>query len=63
VHRTLEQGASKIVDEWQRIADKLPDDLFIRVITQNVGASYGVKKTVQASFNSMHLGGIQRYPS
>lgn len=59
MHRTLEQGASNLIDQWQRIADKLPEDLFIRIITQNVRGSYGVKKTVQASFNSMFLGGIQ----
>ncbi|KAJ8440828.1 hypothetical protein Cgig2_000716 [Carnegiea gigantea] len=45
VHRTLEQGASKLINQWQRIADKLPEDLFIRIITQNVRRSYGVKKT------------------
>ncbi|XP_021768787.1 berberine bridge enzyme-like 22 [Chenopodium quinoa] len=60
VHKTLEQGANKLVDRWQQIADKLPDDLFIRIIVQNVGGgSYGVKKTVQASFNSMFLGNVQ----
>ncbi|KAL2934818.1 Berberine bridge enzyme-like 22 [Bienertia sinuspersici] len=62
VHKTLEQGASKLIERWQKTADKLPEDLFIRVIVQNLdGGSYGVKKTVQASFNSMFLGNIQRY--
>ncbi|CAN1226573.1 Berberine bridge enzyme-like 8 [Linum grandiflorum] len=32
VERTLEQGASDVVYKWQLIADKLPNDLFIRVV-------------------------------
>ncbi|CAO2826615.1 unnamed protein product [Amaranthus hypochondriacus] len=60
VHRSLEQGANKLIDKWQRIAHKLPEELFIRIIVQIVGGGgYGVKKTVQASFNSMFLGNIQ----
>lgn len=61
VHKSLEQGANKLIDKWQWIAYKLPEDLFIRVIVQNIGGNYGVKKTIQASFNSMFLGNIQRY--
>ena len=61
VHKSLEQGANKLIDKWQRIAHKLPEDLFIRIIVQiKGGGGYGVKKTVQASFNSMFLGNIQR---
>ncbi|XP_010679347.2 berberine bridge enzyme-like 22 [Beta vulgaris subsp. vulgaris] len=59
VHKSLEQGANKLIDKWQWIAYKLPEDLFIRVIVQNIGGNYGVKKTIQASFNSMFLGNIQ----
>uniref|UniRef100_A0A6N2K9P6 FAD-binding PCMH-type domain-containing protein n=1 Tax=Salix viminalis TaxID=40686 RepID=A0A6N2K9P6_SALVM len=32
VQRTLEQNASKLVHRWQFVADKLHEDLFIRVI-------------------------------
>ncbi|KAG2689498.1 hypothetical protein I3760_09G140400 [Carya illinoinensis] len=58
ISKTLEQGATKLVSRWQYIADKLHEDLFIRVIVQDVGN--GSLKTVQASFNSLFLGGIER---
>uniref|UniRef100_A0A2N9JB54 FAD-binding PCMH-type domain-containing protein n=1 Tax=Fagus sylvatica TaxID=28930 RepID=A0A2N9JB54_FAGSY len=40
------------------IANKLHEDLFIRIIIQDVGN--GNQKTVQASFNSIYLGGVER---
>ncbi|XP_075644568.1 LOW QUALITY PROTEIN: berberine bridge enzyme-like 22 [Castanea sativa] len=58
IKKTLEQGATKLVSKWQYISDKLHEDLFIRVIIQNVGN--GTQKTVQASFNSLFLGGVDR---
>uniref|UniRef100_A0A7N2LCL1 Uncharacterized protein n=1 Tax=Quercus lobata TaxID=97700 RepID=A0A7N2LCL1_QUELO len=58
IKKTLEQGATKLVNKWQFISDKLHEDLFIRVINQNVGN--GTQKTVQASFNSLFLGGVDR---
>jgi hypothetical protein len=58
VSRTLEQGATKLVSRWQYIANKLQEDLFIRIIIQDVGK--GNQKTVQASFNSLFLGGVDR---
>lgn len=47
---------------WQYIADKLPEELFIRIVIQNVqgGNSTGNNKTIQASFNSLFLGGIEK---
>ncbi|PQM37216.1 berberine bridge enzyme-like 22 [Prunus yedoensis var. nudiflora] len=58
VHKTLAQGASKLVHRWQYIADKFDEDLFIRIIIENVGS--GKEKKVQVSFNSLFLGGIDR---
>ena len=58
IKKTPEQCATKLVNKWQYISDKLHEDLFIRVIIQNVGN--GTQKTVQASFNSLFLGGIDR---
>lgn len=58
VSKTIEQGAGKLVHGWQYIAHKLHEDLFIRVIIQDVGK--GKEKTIQASFNSLFLGGIER---
>ncbi|KAJ7969176.1 putative FAD-binding Berberine family protein [Quillaja saponaria] len=61
VAKTLEQGVAKLVNKWQYIADKLHEDLFIRVIIQDiVGQNNGNQKTVQAAFNSLFLGGIDR---
>ncbi|KAJ1416969.1 FAD-binding, type 2, subdomain 1 [Sesbania bispinosa] len=54
IHRTLEEGATKLVHRWQYIADKLHKDLFIRIVAQNSG---GNSKTFQVSFASLFLGG------
>lgn len=58
VSKTLAQGTSGLVHKWQYIADQLHEDLYIRIIIQNVGK--GNQKTVQASFNSLFLGGKER---
>lgn len=59
VGRTLEQGATKLLYRWQQVADKLHEDLFIRVII-SPGANEKGKKTVSAAFNSLFLGGADR---
>ncbi|XP_015900680.3 tetrahydroberberine oxidase-like [Ziziphus jujuba] len=56
VNRNLEQNATKLVHRWQNVADKLDEDLFIRVILQSVITGEEGKKTIQASFNSLFLG-------
>ncbi|XP_038680033.1 berberine bridge enzyme-like 18 [Tripterygium wilfordii] len=58
VSRTLEQNATKLVHKWQSVADKLDDNLFIRVILNRANSEQDGKKivTVQASFNSLFLG-------
>ncbi|KAI3848261.1 hypothetical protein MKW92_023790 [Papaver armeniacum] len=53
--RTLEQGAEKLFVKWQQIADKLPEDLFIRAVIQP--GNWNGQKTVQVVFNSLYLGG------
>lgn len=58
VSKLISQGGSSIVNRWQYIANKFHEDLFMRVILQNVGS--GSQKQVQASFNSLFLGGIER---
>ncbi|KAJ7962583.1 FAD-binding Berberine family protein [Quillaja saponaria] len=60
VQRTLDQNATKLVHRWQYVADKLHEDLFIRVILQSVNSSQGRMPTIQASFNSMFLGGVDQ---
>ena len=58
IKKKLEQGATKLVSKWQYISNKLHEHLFIRVIIQNV--VNGTQKTVQASFNSLFLEGVDR---
>ncbi|XP_051136157.1 berberine bridge enzyme-like 15 [Andrographis paniculata] len=55
VARTLEQGATRILQKWQQIADKLADDIFIRVIIKV--AELRRRKTIQTSYNAVFLGG------
>ncbi|MED6205124.1 hypothetical protein PIB30_015028 [Stylosanthes scabra] len=37
IRRTLEEGATMLINKWQHVADKLHQDLFIRVVAQNHG--------------------------
>ncbi|CAI0545855.1 unnamed protein product [Linum tenue] len=62
VERTLEQGASDVVHKWQLIADKLHEDLFIRVVLIPVPITSGdeEKFTIKAKFNALFLGKTER---
>ncbi|XP_031263472.1 berberine bridge enzyme-like 18 [Pistacia vera] len=57
VHRTLEQNATKIVDKWQYVADKLPEDLYIRLYLTRSNSSSG-RTTIRATFECLFLGGV-----
>ncbi|XP_059667916.1 tetrahydroberberine oxidase-like [Cornus florida] len=59
VHRTLEQNATKLVHRWQSIAHKFDENLFIRILIRRVNTTYQGQNrtTIQASFNSLYLGG------
>ncbi|KAF5475438.1 hypothetical protein F2P56_007243 [Juglans regia] len=58
VNRNLEQNATKLVHRWQYVADKLDEDLFIRVILSAANSSQEGGRTIQASFKSLYLGGM-----
>ncbi|KAI3920787.1 hypothetical protein MKW98_005613 [Papaver atlanticum] len=60
ISKTLEQGATSIVHKWQEIAHKLPNELFIRVLIKPVNSTKKMKKTIQASFNSLFLGDAEK---
>ncbi|KAJ4702915.1 FAD-binding Berberine family protein [Melia azedarach] len=60
VTKSLEQGATKILYRWQQVADKLDEDLFIRVIIQPGSAGQKGEKTVTNSYNALFLGGADR---
>ncbi|OVA03986.1 FAD linked oxidase [Macleaya cordata] len=59
VAKTIEQGATELIHRWQEVAPKLPKELFIRVIIDVVNANQNGDKKIQASFNSMFLGGSE----
>ncbi|KAE7996046.1 hypothetical protein FH972_000795 [Carpinus fangiana] len=57
VTKTLEQGATKTLYKWQQVADKLDENLFIRVILQPASAGAKGGRTVTTSYNALFLGG------
>lgn len=60
VGRTLEQGATKILYKWQQVADKLDDDLFIRVIISTGNIPNTTQRTVSTTYNALFLGDVGR---
>ncbi|GLT65733.1 hypothetical protein SLA2020_381460 [Shorea laevis] len=54
VTKNLTEGATKILYKWQQIADKIDDNLFIRVIIQPAGAKGA--RTITTSYNALFLG-------
>jgi len=59
VSRTLEQNATKLIHKWQLVANKLDEDLNIRVILERVNTSTQTRKlTMKATFESLFLGGV-----
>ncbi|KAL2494200.1 FAD-binding Berberine family protein [Forsythia ovata] len=60
IAKTLEQNATNIVHRWQYVAHKLDEDLAVRVFIRRVNSSQDGKRTIQASFQSLFLGGVDR---
>ncbi|XP_048325079.1 berberine bridge enzyme-like 8 [Ziziphus jujuba] len=60
VPRTLEQNATDIVYHYLQVADKLDEDLFVRLTLDVVTNNQTGKKTVRASFIAMFLGDSER---
>ncbi|KAI8538042.1 hypothetical protein RHMOL_Rhmol09G0070200 [Rhododendron molle] len=56
VTRTLEQNATDLVYHWQHVADKLHEDIFIRLILQVINDGSSGQKTIRATFFSLFLG-------
>ncbi|XP_022927445.1 berberine bridge enzyme-like 8 [Cucurbita moschata] len=60
VRRTLEENElTEIVDEWQRVAHVIDNDLFIRVTFDVVNGTHKGNKTLRATFLAMFLGDSQ----
>ncbi|KAJ1394875.1 Oxygen oxidoreductase covalent FAD-binding site [Sesbania bispinosa] len=60
VPRTLEQNATNLIHKWQLVANKLDEDLTIRIQLVRVNSSEKGELTIQATFESMFLGGVDR---
>ncbi|GLT35658.1 hypothetical protein SLA2020_100910 [Shorea laevis] len=60
VGKTIEEGATYLTVKWQQIADKIDDDLFLRLIVAPVNGSQPGTKTVNTSFIAMFLGESER---
>jgi hypothetical protein len=60
VERTLEENATDIVYQWQHVAHKINEDLFIRLLLDVVKESPSGEKTVRASFIGFFLGDSER---
>ncbi|KAK3430540.1 hypothetical protein EUGRSUZ_D01617, partial [Eucalyptus grandis] len=56
VTKNLEEGATKLLVKWQKIAPKLDDRLFIRVIIRPSSTNLTVNRTVTASYMALFLG-------
>ncbi|XWS17973.1 hypothetical protein CRYUN_Cryun32bG0002400 [Craigia yunnanensis] len=61
VNRTLEENGTMLVHKWQSVAQKIHEDLYIRLFLRAVNSSQQEGKiTIQASFTSLFLGGIDQ---
>lgn len=61
VTRTLEQGATDLVHQWQYVAPKIDRDLYIRIQIKAVNLNQdGSKRTILVSFESLFLGGADK---
>jgi len=56
IKRTLEQGASNLLQKWQSIGDKFHEDLFLHAAIEVATSSSNGNKTIRVSFVSLFLG-------
>lgn len=54
VTKSLEQGATNIIQKWQQVAPTIDDNLFMRVIIQPAGSK--TQRTITTSYNALFLG-------
>ncbi|XP_057969889.1 berberine bridge enzyme-like 21 [Malania oleifera] len=60
VEKTLEENATDLVYRWQFVADKIDNDLFMRLLLQPITSKQTKGKTVRVSVVSLFLGDAQR---
>ncbi|PHU25818.1 hypothetical protein BC332_04150 [Capsicum chinense] len=59
VPKTLETGATKVLNKWQHAAHKIDEDLFIRILITPANSTNG-KKTVVTAYQALFLGRTDR---
>ncbi|KAL1829489.1 hypothetical protein ACET3Z_007901 [Daucus carota] len=60
VARTSEQNLVNLVYKWQEIADKLDEDIFIRMTLDVINSTQTAEKINRATFNTLFLGDANR---
>ncbi|KAG8365675.1 hypothetical protein BUALT_Bualt18G0131100 [Buddleja alternifolia] len=61
IHKNLDQEGIELVNKWQYISNKLPEDIFIRIIIQHIaGNSKEQQKKVEVLFNLLFLGSVNQ---
>ncbi|KAK1413843.1 hypothetical protein QVD17_29579 [Tagetes erecta] len=58
VEKTLEQGATKILYKWQQVAEKLDENLFIRVLIRPSNIANSTERTISTTYNALFLGDV-----
>lgn len=59
IEKTLAQGATNIVYKWQYIADKVDENLFIRVVLLPFTQKMHLQSSIKAKFNALFLGNAE----
>ncbi|CAA3033797.1 berberine bridge enzyme-like 22 [Olea europaea var. sylvestris] len=59
VQRSLEQGATKLIQKWQKLENQLPRDLFLRILIL-MGQNEKGMPTIEANFESAYQGPIDQ---
>lgn len=55
VNKNLDREGIDSIGKWQRVANRLPEDLFIRIVLQHIVGNKK-QKTAEAIFNALFLG-------
>ncbi|KAL3522940.1 hypothetical protein ACH5RR_015774 [Cinchona calisaya] len=63
VQKTEEENATDILYKWQNVADKIDNDLFIRVLVQPVTGKVKGQKIIRLTFMASFLGDANRLVS
>ncbi|KAK4440269.1 Berberine bridge enzyme-like 18 [Sesamum alatum] len=58
VSKTLEENATHLVHRWQYIADKIDENLMLRLFMKSIRSPMHRNRTIQASFTSLYLGRV-----